>query len=544
MATVIDALVVTLGLDGGPYKRAARQAEREQNRLRDSTKKSSNEISDALKGVGLTVGKLLLGFEGIKGAINYFAGLNVATAELGRFSRNIGQSAHEVNTWDSAVELAGGTAKEAQGDLASLSASLTNLQATGSVSELLLLFQRQGIALTDAQGKAKGLTQLYLELGDSLRKYSRQNAFNLAKGAGISEGTFNLIRAEADERDRLLRTAEENNNVTEESVKQAQMLQEQWRNIGQAIKGVAQVILTTITPAIQTALEWLQGLFNGAQKGGPVLNFIVGAFKAMGGALKVVVNLLRTAWNGLNLLFGAVGNTRFGKWVMDKFGSLSDFGAAFVDASADLANSSDNTRAAAKQEQSSVQNNNPGNIRFANQRSAIGADSRGFAIFPTLQAGILEATRQLDLYSKRGINTIGAIVNAWAPASDRNNVPAYIAALSKSTGKGANDQLSAADRANLLKGIFDHEGAGKVAPELIRMLLGGANVGPGAAGRFASGQSAPGALGASNSSTSTVVHIDELNVHTKATDAKGLAADLPGQLKRGGVVTQADSGMS
>src|ERR1700747_3107226 len=542
-ATIIDALVVTLGLDGGPYKRAAREAAREQAKLKDSVKKGSNEVSDALAEVGRQAALLFLGFEGVKGAINYFAGLNVTTANLGRFSANLGESAREVNTWDSAIELAGGSAQEAQADLQSLSNSLTALRATGDVSPLVLLLQRMGVALTDSQGKARKLTDIYKDLGDQLRQYNRGDAFTLARQAGISASTFNLIRAEADERDRLLRTAEANNTVTDEAVQKAEALQEQWRTIGQTIKGVALELLGDITPAIQDVFAWVQKIFTGIKNTG----FLQGVFTALGGAIHVVVDLVRIAWSGLSQLFDLLANSKAGKFLVGLLEKLKGFGKEFVaqaDRYADEYAPKDKAQPAIAPPtaaRSKADRNNPGDLRYAGEAGA--TNEGGFASFKTLAEGIAASNKQLNLYASKGINTIDQIISKWAPPNE-NNTAAYKAYVSKVVGKGLNEELTAADRQKLLQAIFNNEGVNKVTPPQIAAVINSPNAL--AAARFANANAVPAAVGAGGNRTSTTtVDIATINVNApNARNATDIAAELPGALKRKGVVAQADSGMS
>lgn len=67
-----------------------------------------------------------------------------------------------------------------------------------------------------------------------------------------------------------------------------------------------------------------------------------------------------------------------------------------------------------------IRNNNPGNLMFAGQPGAT-ADPQGFAVFPTMQEGWEANVRQLQLYGGRGINTVRAIVNTWAPGNAPGN---------------------------------------------------------------------------------------------------------------------------
>lgn len=540
-ATIIDALVVTLGLDGGPFKKAARDAAREQAKLKDSVKKGSNEVGDALAEVGRQAALLFLGFEGLKGAINYFAGLNVTTANLGRFSKNLGESAHEVNTWDSAVELAGGTAQDAEKDLQALSNSITALKATGDVSPLILLFQRMGVAIYDAQGRTRKLTDMYKDLGDKLRQYNRADAFNLAQQAGLTASTFNLIRAEADERERILRTAEANNTVTEDAVQKAEDLQQQWRVIGQTIKGVAIELLGDVTPAIKDLFAWVQRIFTGVKDTG----VLQGAFLLLSATAKAFGNALSIVWGYLSRIFNTLSDTKAGKWLTERLKKLQEkagmLGADFIEQELGLPKSGAETTPASSVKRSKADRNNPGDLRYAGQVGA--TNEGGFASFKTLAEGIAASNKQLNLYASRGINTIDKIISSWAPPNE-NNTAAYKAYVSKFVGKGLDEELTPADRQKLLQAIFNDEGVNKVSPQQIGAVLGNPNAL--AAARFANTNATPAVGGpvAGNTSTTTV-DIDTINVNApNARNAADIAAELPGALKRKGIVAQADSGMS
>jgi len=83
---------------------------------------------------------------------------------------------------------------------------------------------------------------------------------------------------------------------------------------------------------------------------------------------------------------------------------------------------------------------NPGNLKFAGQAGAI-LGPKGFAQFPNDEAGLFAMGRQLELYNSRGINTVQGIVSTYAPASDRNDVPAYIADVDKYLGVTSTERL-------------------------------------------------------------------------------------------------------
>lgn len=94
------------------------------------------------------------------------------------------------------------------------------------------------------------------------------------------------------------------------------------------------------------------------------------------------------------------------------------------------------------QQEGPVQNNNPGNLVYVGQAGATGADSRGFAIFPTLQAGQQAEQAQIALDINRGscatgspLSTLTDLIDCLTPPSDpANNTPAYINAVAAATG--------------------------------------------------------------------------------------------------------------
>ncbi len=103
--------------------------------------------------------------------------------------------------------------------------------------------------------------------------------------------------------------------------------------------------------------------------------------------------------------------------------------------------------------------NNPGNLKFAGQAGA-SAGPGGFAQFTSIQGGLSALANQFELYGSRGIDTVGSIVSTYAPASDRNNVPAYIAAIDKELGVSAGQHLNLLDPkvlAELMRAVIRHE---------------------------------------------------------------------------------------
>ena len=187
--------------------------------------------------------------------------------------------------------------------------------------------------------------------------------------------------------------------------------------------------------------------------------------------------------------------------------------------------------------------NNPGNLKEVG--------GKRFRDFSTEAEGIAAASHQLDLYARRGINTIAGIIKTYegrdAPGN-RNNVPAYISDVARRTGIPADRPLTPEDRVAVLRAMFWHEGSGDFDPAKIAAAIGAG----GAAATVSQGLTpSPGVVSsATNTSSSQSVRYDtqigSISVHTQATDADGIANGIGGAIQRKniGMASQADNGQS
>ncbi|ELK0740046.1 hypothetical protein FML24_04155 [Klebsiella oxytoca] len=111
--------------------------------------------------------------------------------------------------------------------------------------------------------------------------------------------------------------------------------------------------------------------------------------------------------------------------------------------------------------------NNPGNLRSAYGYDTHNTKSGKFAVFPTLDEGVLAATKQLQIYGARGINTIDEISRRWAPSKE-NNTQEYIRHVVRTSGFNEHQQLNLNDPkvlAKLISAMASKEGAGNRVTE-------------------------------------------------------------------------------
>ncbi|MFR72305.1 hypothetical protein EEO77_18375 [Salmonella enterica] len=121
--------------------------------------------------------------------------------------------------------------------------------------------------------------------------------------------------------------------------------------------------------------------------------------------------------------------------------------------------------------------NNPVNLRYAAGYETASTRNGKFAVFPSLDEGVLAAAKQLQIYGTKGINNIHNIISKWAP-SNENNTKAYIGHVVNATGRSEFEKLNLNDTrtlAKLITAMSVKEGAGsRLSEEKVIQIINNA----------------------------------------------------------------------
>lgn len=258
MATVIDTLFMELGIDSSKFSREAKQAVSKLDDMTEAFEKAEAKTGKSGKGLDKHAEKVKQNVKQAKnlteamgkvakGAAALFAlvtGSNAldkliretteANVQLDNLSHNIGMSRNQLQAWGGMAEMAGGQADAMRGSLAGLSMSITRLTTMGDTS-MVPFFNAFGVALLNADGKARNLDSIMLDLADRFSKMDRVQAYNLAKSMGLDDDTINTLllgRAEMEKmlalQDRLYRSGEKEIAVSHELTRSRAYLNQQW----------------------------------------------------------------------------------------------------------------------------------------------------------------------------------------------------------------------------------------------------------------------------------------------------------------------------
>ncbi|MBK0397260.1 hypothetical protein [Kingella bonacorsii] len=342
MATVIDTLFMELGIDSSKFSREAKQAVSKLDDMTEAFEKAEAKTGKSGKGLDKHAEKVKQNVKQAKnlteamgkvakGAAALFAlvtGSNAldkliretteANVQLDNLSHNIGMSRNQLQAWGGMAEMAGGQADAMRGSLAGLSMSITRLTTMGDTS-MVPFFNAFGVALLNADGKARNLDSIMLDLADRFSKMDRVQAYNLAKSMGLDDGTINTLllgRAEMEKmlalQDRLYRSGEKEIAVSRELTRSRAYLNQQWDALKNMIADALAPHLLRLVKLVSSFADYLMRNENTMKHVFEGLAFVLG------------VVLIPVLWSAVTALYAFIAPFALAA------AAVAALGAAFV----------------------------------------------------------------------------------------------------------------------------------------------------------------------------------------------------------------------
>lgn len=590
MPSIIDSLVVTLGLDPSGFNKGREDVKKGLQDTRSNADQTAKEMEAAGKRAASFFGSIrteLLALVGVtlsaQGIKTFITSMTSDLMRLGIESRALDISAKSLDGWERAASAAGSSAEKMAGTLGSFQKVLTQIRTGGGQDDplfgALASFGGATGANFDYQNDNSEaiMRKIAANWGklskDAQRRFGGMFGFDNATQQGLSNGSL------VQDADRFAKIS----RATDEATKKALEFNRRLEQMKQNFAAASQILYEALIPYVEKLIPLIEKFGIWISTHGPEIskffsdtadeiNKVVDAVGGLENALKLLLVFVGGKWllgmtssiggvrgaltalgrismiaglvelqkyaeklekkyswltdnpvtNFLNSGAGTETTTQLGKqlhdWVFDKTGIELPRGDGY------------------KSAPRGIRNNNPGNLNYVGQAGATkeGGEGGRFAVFESMEHGVAALYKQLQIYFKRGVNTLSSIVKTYAPASDGNNVDSYISALSRATGKGANEAIDSGDTATiarLMKGIVDHEnGKGYISSSDI---MGGIQLGAGSS----ASRNIPVQGG-----SKTEINIGEMNMQTSAGNANALGSDIQRNLQRNRLVTPAMTG--
>lgn len=293
MAHIVDAIMVTLGLDTSKYTAQAENAIKTDARLEKS-----------LDGVEKKGGAVSKNFDGlanaVKGAAKVFASLAAATGiirflqnvaeetrqaneEMLKLQASLGLNAEKINGMRGAGAALGGTAEGMTNSMKGLNKGMNDFVVKGDTS-LLPFMNALGVSMVDGQGKLRDVDKVMLDLSDSFSKMNSEQAYALGQDMGFDEGTIaalmqgrDAMKEMSDYHAKMYTSSKEELAASRELSKNQAQLSAHWASMKLMIGNAIIPLLVKLTNFAKAFFEFLQDHQKTVKNVFEAMAFVLGA---------------------------------------------------------------------------------------------------------------------------------------------------------------------------------------------------------------------------------------------------------------------------
>ncbi|AXH72241.1 MAG: putative membrane protein [Caudoviricetes sp.] len=262
MPTMIDSLVVSLGLDAKAVVKGQKQAEGAFKHVQTSAAKMGDSVATAANTAGdafhslerkalaffavLTAGKTLKAF------ISDTTSANVAA---GNMARNLGVSVNSLTAWQKAAQAAGGSAEDVSGSLGSL---VSQFQTIDGRRNLGMTFGQMGVRLEGANGQLRDMNGLMPDLARAAQRLGPQLFSALGSQAGFSQGFINLLEQGPEHIQKLYASLQKYAPTERDTTESAKLL-ESWTKLTAQSEAFGRSIMTDLSPEVRELMDMFSG---------------------------------------------------------------------------------------------------------------------------------------------------------------------------------------------------------------------------------------------------------------------------------------------
>jgi len=285
MATVIDSLLIELGLDTSKFDSAQKKSVEQLRKFDEQANKTAKNTQQGSKNIGegfekakdalLSLGVALVG---VKGFTSFVGSMTTGNAALGRNANLLSMSARELDAWGGVLKSVGGNVESFQGSMQAMQQGIANVKL-GDAAILTPLARLGALSSVDLN---KNTVDVY-KLADALKRFKDQNGeqltYTLAQQLGLNKETFMVLEKGSESVRKLYGENYKLSGINEKNAEAAQKFQAQLGLLSQAISGASNEVMDQLYPslgalvegtssAITKLVEWDKQLDGGISKAG------------------------------------------------------------------------------------------------------------------------------------------------------------------------------------------------------------------------------------------------------------------------------------
>ncbi|MBI1213619.1 MAG: hypothetical protein GC190_19345 [Alphaproteobacteria bacterium] len=309
--TIIDALIIELGIDPSGIAKGRKQAGAELLQ----TKKDAESTAKAMEERGKQAARfysqvrnevlaLFAVFTAGRGFKEFISDTVRSNANLARLSYITKQSVSDFASWGRASETVGGSLDSTTQSMSNLVREFQMFAVTGE-SSVIPWFRSLGVNISDVNtGKMRDIGDILLDLSDKFQTMDPARAATFGQAIGLDPGTVNLLLKGRDAVKAMLAEQEKNAATTQRNAEAALHLQATWTKLLQTANSIGEELLTRLAPVLERIIGLLEGLAEWAQDNAPLVEAAFVALTTVALALSAAMGV--SAVRGVLALLGTV----------------------------------------------------------------------------------------------------------------------------------------------------------------------------------------------------------------------------------------------
>ncbi|MGD9424010.1 lytic transglycosylase domain-containing protein [Pantoea sp. NSTU24] len=326
MATIIDALVVTLGLDATGFNKGQKDVKGGLDDTRKQSEQTAKDMEAAGKRAASFFGSIrteLLALVGVtlsvQGFRNFITGMTDNLQQLAVNSQSLDMSAKSLDGWQRAAEAAGSSAEKITGTLSGFQSVLTQIRTGGGQDNPLFaaLSSFAGATGANFDYQNDNSEEVMRKIADNWGKLSKDaqrrfgGMFNFDNQTQQALTNGNLV-TDADRFAKMSRT-------TEDATRKAQEFNRRLAEMKQNFSAASQVLYEALIPYVEKLIPLIEKVGIWITEHGPEIQKF---FSDTSREISQIVDAVGGWQNALEILLGFMA----GKWALGMIAAISRVG--------------------------------------------------------------------------------------------------------------------------------------------------------------------------------------------------------------------------
>lgn len=266
MATVIDSFMITLGLDPTDFNKGIDEADKKTESFTSKLTKKGTAAAAAFFSFGAIIAQV--------------KSLAAEADAVGKVADRIGASAPDLYAWGNAAELSGGSVRGLFNSVEGLNKQLARIAVTGK-SRILPFFEQLGVAVVDDSGKVRNVFDVLRDLAGAVEGMSKLESQGILSSLQLDEGTIGLLQGGRQALDDLIKRQKDLGYFTKEDTVIAAKFNDSITELSRSFRFVFLPILRFAAPTLTQFSLALTDVFAYMQKHGDILTMALYAIVAV-----------------------------------------------------------------------------------------------------------------------------------------------------------------------------------------------------------------------------------------------------------------------